>query len=62
MLTEFARELLAQRGVRLEVPGETEGMVVSLSEEQSEADGQTEEKNGSPEPTVVAAVGEKCEV
>lgn len=61
VLTEFARELLAQRGVRLEVPGETEGMVVSLSEEQSEADGQTEEKNGSPEPTVVAAVGEKCE-
>lgn len=62
MITEFARELLAQRGVKVVVPGEQERVVVSLSEEKNEAEAQTEEKNGSEEPAVTAAAGERCEV
>lgn len=61
VITEFARELLAQRGVKVVVPGEQERVVVSLSEETNEAETQTEEKNGSEEPAVKAAAGEKCE-
>ncbi|XP_070838793.1 tRNA (guanine(26)-N(2))-dimethyltransferase isoform X1 [Chaetodon trifascialis] len=61
VITEFARDLLAQRGVKLVVPGEKERVVVSLSEETNEADAQTEETNGAEEPPVTAAVGEKCE-
>lgn len=62
MITEFARDLLAQRGVKIVVPGEKERVVVSLSDETNEADTQTEEKNGAEEPAVTATVGEKCEV
>lgn len=62
VITEFARDLLAQRGVKVVVPGEKERVVVSLSEEMNEADVQTEEKNGAEEPAVTATVGEKCEV
>lgn len=62
MITEFARDLLAQRGVKVVVPGEKERVVVSLSDETNEADAQKEEKNGAEEPTVTATVGEKCEV
>lgn len=58
MITEFARELLLQRGVKLEVPGEQDRVVVSLEEEKEEE----EEKNGAKEPDVTATVGEKCEV
>uniref|UniRef100_A0A3Q3CMU7 tRNA (guanine(26)-N(2))-dimethyltransferase n=1 Tax=Haplochromis burtoni TaxID=8153 RepID=A0A3Q3CMU7_HAPBU len=36
-------------------------VVVSLSEETNEAEAQTEEKNGSEEPAVTAAAGERCE-
>ncbi|XP_033478998.2 tRNA (guanine(26)-N(2))-dimethyltransferase [Epinephelus lanceolatus] len=61
VITEFARDLLAQRGVKVVVPGEKERVVVSLSEETNEADVQTEEKNGAEEPAVTATVGEKCE-
>ncbi|KAM8772708.1 tRNA (guanine(26)-N(2))-dimethyltransferase [Acanthopagrus schlegelii] len=61
VITEFARDLLAQRGVKVVVPGEKERVVVSLSDETNEADAQTEEKNGAEEPTVTATVGEKCE-
>uniref|UniRef100_A0A3B4G9B4 tRNA (guanine(26)-N(2))-dimethyltransferase n=1 Tax=Pundamilia nyererei TaxID=303518 RepID=A0A3B4G9B4_9CICH len=61
VITEFARELLAQRGVKVVVPGESERVVVSLSEETNEAEAQTEEKNGSEEPAVTAAAGERCE-
>ncbi|XP_014269291.2 tRNA (guanine(26)-N(2))-dimethyltransferase [Maylandia zebra] len=61
VITEFARELLAQRGVKVVVPGEQERVVVSLSEETNEAEAQTEEKNGSEEPAVTAAAGERCE-
>lgn len=59
MITEFARELLAQRGVKVVVPGETERVVVSLAEE---ADVPMEDKNGAEDPAVAAKVGEKCEV
>lgn len=59
VVTEFAREVLAQRGVKVEVSGERERVVVSLSEEQTGADEQ--EKNGSQEVTETAKVGEKCE-
>lgn len=64
VITEFAREVLAQRGVKVVVPGERERVVVSLAEETNEADVQMEEKkkNGAEEPAVTAAVGEKCEV
>ncbi|TKS68644.1 tRNA (guanine(26)-N(2))-dimethyltransferase [Collichthys lucidus] len=61
VITEFARELLAQRGVKVVVPGEKERVVVSLSEETNEADVQTEEKNGAEEPAVTVTVGEKYE-
>ncbi|KAM7419778.1 hypothetical protein PAMA_016731 [Pampus argenteus] len=61
VITEFARDVLAQRGVKVVVPGEKERVVVSLSEETNEADAQMEEKNGAEEPTVTATVGEKCE-
>lgn len=60
MLTEFARDVLARRGVKLVVPGETERVVVSLSEEE-EAD-EPMEKKRAESPTVTAAVGERCEV
>lgn len=55
MVTEFARDLLAQRGVKVLVPGEPERVVVSLSEEM-------QEKDGAEEPSVTAAVGQRCEV
>uniref|UniRef100_A0A7N8Y7L5 tRNA (guanine(26)-N(2))-dimethyltransferase n=1 Tax=Mastacembelus armatus TaxID=205130 RepID=A0A7N8Y7L5_9TELE len=61
VITEFARDVLAQRGVKVLVPGEKERVVVSLSEETNEADAQTEEKNEAEEPPVTAPVGEKCE-
>uniref|UniRef100_A0A667WJS3 tRNA (guanine(26)-N(2))-dimethyltransferase n=1 Tax=Myripristis murdjan TaxID=586833 RepID=A0A667WJS3_9TELE len=62
VITEFARDQLAQRGLKVLVPGETERVVVSLAEEKNEADAQTEEKkNGGEEPAVTTTVGEKCE-
>ncbi|KAM4585371.1 tRNA (guanine(26)-N(2))-dimethyltransferase [Odontesthes bonariensis] len=62
VITEFSRDLMARRGVKVVVPGETERVVVSLSEETNEADVQNEEKNGAEEPKVTAKVGEKCEL
>lgn len=62
MITEFARDLLTKRGMKVVVPGEIERMVVSLSEETNEADTQTEEKNGAEEPAVTVTVGKKYEV
>lgn len=63
MITEFARDLLAQRGVTVVVPGEKDRVVVSLSEEdKKEVEEEGEEKNGAPEFDITAAVGEKCEV
>lgn len=65
MITEFARDFLAQRGVKLVVPGERERVVVSPEgekKEEKEEEVEEEEKNGAEEPDVTAAVGEKCEV
>ncbi|XP_068607214.1 tRNA (guanine(26)-N(2))-dimethyltransferase [Brachionichthys hirsutus] len=58
VVTEFARDVLTQRGMNVVVPGEREREVVSVSEETDEANAPTE-KNGAEEPTVTA--GEKCE-
>lgn len=62
VITEFARELLAQRGVKVVVPGEKERVVVSLSEEANEAAAPPEEENGAEEPAATVTAGEKCEV
>uniref|UniRef100_A0A8C2JGM9 tRNA (guanine(26)-N(2))-dimethyltransferase n=1 Tax=Cyprinus carpio TaxID=7962 RepID=A0A8C2JGM9_CYPCA len=52
VITEFAREQLAQRGVRILVPGERDRVVVRLSEE----------KNGTEDQEyITASVGERCE-
>lgn len=66
VITEFAREVLSQRGVKVVVPGEKDRVVVSLSEETNDAaDAPTEEKNGAETPPETemetATVGEKCE-
>lgn len=72
MITEFAREQLAQRGVRILVPGERDRVVVRLSEEkngtedqeaseQPEKEQQYEEECGKKE-YITASVGERCEV
>lgn len=61
VITEFAREVLAQRGIRLEVPGEKEKVVVSLSDEADVQEEEDEETNGTEKPVTIAAVGEKCE-
>lgn len=62
VITEFAREFLAQRGVQVVVPGEKERVVVSLSEEANEAEALSEEKNGAGGPAATVMAGEKCEV
>uniref|UniRef100_A0A3B3UNK2 tRNA (guanine(26)-N(2))-dimethyltransferase n=1 Tax=Poecilia latipinna TaxID=48699 RepID=A0A3B3UNK2_9TELE len=59
VITEFARDVLAQRGVKVLVPGEKDRVVVSLPEETNEAE--MAEKNGAEKPKVTARVGEKCE-
>lgn len=68
VITEFARDVLAQRGVKVEVSGEREPVVVSLSEEQEPREGteellpETPETNGAEQQfTETARVGEKCE-
>ncbi|XP_061587605.1 tRNA (guanine(26)-N(2))-dimethyltransferase [Cololabis saira] len=61
VITEFARDFLAQRGVKVVIPEEKEKVVVSLSEETTKTSAQTEEKNGTEEPRCTATVGEKCE-
>ncbi len=72
MITEFAREQLAQRGVRILIPGEKDRVVVRLSEEkngtvdqetseQPENEQQMEEE-GDKKEFITASVGERCEV
>ncbi|XP_061087511.1 tRNA (guanine(26)-N(2))-dimethyltransferase [Conger conger] len=71
VITEFTREQLALRGVRVVVPGEKERMVVSLSgegqgteqpeeETKEEEEEELEEKKGEQE-FETAVVGECCE-
>uniref|UniRef100_A0A671NJ09 tRNA (guanine(26)-N(2))-dimethyltransferase n=1 Tax=Sinocyclocheilus anshuiensis TaxID=1608454 RepID=A0A671NJ09_9TELE len=71
VITEFAREHLAQRGVRILVPGEKDRVVVRLSEEKNgtedqEASEQPEkerqkEEEGDKKEFITASVGERCE-
>ncbi|XP_056591036.1 tRNA (guanine(26)-N(2))-dimethyltransferase [Triplophysa dalaica] len=71
VITEFAREQLAQRGVRILVPDEKDRVVVELSEEKNgtkdqEATEQPEntqqkEEESSDKQFITASVGEKCE-
>ncbi|XP_054635983.1 tRNA (guanine(26)-N(2))-dimethyltransferase [Dunckerocampus dactyliophorus] len=62
VITEFARDVLTQRGVKVQVPGEKERVVVSLSDDANEADAQSEEKKKAEEATTITATaGEKCE-
>ncbi|RVE75956.1 hypothetical protein OJAV_G00003840 [Oryzias javanicus] len=61
VITEFARDLLTQRGVKVVVPGETERVVVSLSDDKNEAEVQPEQNNGAEEPLCSVTAGEKCE-
>nr|XP_057921282.1 tRNA (guanine(26)-N(2))-dimethyltransferase isoform X2 [Doryrhamphus excisus]XP_057921283.1 tRNA (guanine(26)-N(2))-dimethyltransferase isoform X2 [Doryrhamphus excisus] len=60
VITEFARDVLTQRGIKLQVPGEKERVVVALSEDAHESDTQSEKK-GEEAATVTATAGEKCE-
>lgn len=72
MITEFARDQLAQRGVRILVPGEKDRVVVRLSEEKNgtvdqEASEQPEneqlkEEEADEKEYITASVGERCEV
>ncbi|CDQ87575.1 unnamed protein product [Oncorhynchus mykiss] len=60
VVTEFAREQMARRGVKVVVPGEKERVVVNLADEKKEeTEMQTGEKGGE-EPVVTASVGECC--
>uniref|UniRef100_A0A672MKJ0 tRNA (guanine(26)-N(2))-dimethyltransferase n=1 Tax=Sinocyclocheilus grahami TaxID=75366 RepID=A0A672MKJ0_SINGR len=70
VITEFAREQLAQRGVRILVPGEKDRVVVRLSEENGTEDQeaseqpekeQQNEEEGDKKEYITASVGERCE-
>ncbi|CAL8331960.1 unnamed protein product [Lota lota] len=73
VLTEFAREWMAKKGVKLLVPGEKERVVVSLSEEEKESasgpaaeeeeekEEEDEKRIGEEGLTATATVGETCE-
>ncbi|KAL7834152.1 hypothetical protein AOLI_G00291120 [Acnodon oligacanthus] len=58
VITEFAREALAQRGVRVIVPGEKERVVVRLAEERNGGEAEGEERG---EEFRTASVGQRCE-
>lgn len=72
MITEFAREQLAQRGIRILVPGEKDRVVVQLSEEKNGTEGQEaseqpeneqqKEEEGDEKEYITASAGERCEV
>lgn len=71
VITEFARDQLAQRGVRILVPGEKDRVVVQLSEDKNgagdqEAPEQPEQEHPKEEEAaekeyITATVGERCE-
>uniref|UniRef100_A0A8C1EY42 tRNA (guanine(26)-N(2))-dimethyltransferase n=1 Tax=Cyprinus carpio carpio TaxID=630221 RepID=A0A8C1EY42_CYPCA len=71
VITEFAREQLAQRGVRILIPGEKDRVVVRLSKEKNgnvdqETSEQPEnkqqmEEEGDKKEFITASVGERCE-
>ncbi|KAA0707593.1 tRNA (guanine(26)-N(2))-dimethyltransferase [Triplophysa tibetana] len=71
VITEFAREQLAQRGVRILVPDEKARVVVELSEEKNGTkdqevteqpeNTQQKQEESSDKQFITASVGEKCE-
>ncbi|XP_061685266.1 tRNA (guanine(26)-N(2))-dimethyltransferase [Syngnathoides biaculeatus] len=61
VITEFSREVLAQRGVKVLVPGEKERVVVSLSDDPNEADMQDRKTDIEEAAVVTATAGQKCE-
>ncbi|KAI5618656.1 tRNA (guanine(26)-N(2))-dimethyltransferase isoform X1 [Silurus asotus] len=62
VLTEFVRETLAQRGVRILVPGEKDRVVVSLTEDEEKTTGRETEREEKKEAEFrTAVVGERCE-
>ncbi|XDV51459.1 hypothetical protein PO909_020332 [Leuciscus waleckii] len=71
VITEFARDQLAQRGVRILVPGEKDRVVVRLSEEKNGTVDQEEseqpeneqlkEEEADEKEYITASVGERCE-
>ncbi|XP_051940585.1 tRNA (guanine(26)-N(2))-dimethyltransferase isoform X2 [Hippocampus zosterae] len=61
VITEFSREVLAQRGVKILVPGEKERVVASLSDEASEADPQEGKTDVEGDTVVTATAGQKCQ-
>ncbi|XP_062845736.1 tRNA (guanine(26)-N(2))-dimethyltransferase isoform X2 [Trichomycterus rosablanca] len=63
VITEFARETLAQKGIRLVVPGEKERVIISLSEEKNGKEEEEGKNGGKTEETEVktTSVGERCE-
>ncbi|XP_077380885.1 tRNA (guanine(26)-N(2))-dimethyltransferase isoform X2 [Festucalex cinctus] len=58
VITEFSREVLAQRGVKVLVAGEEERVVASLSDEADVQDGKAAVEE---EAFVTATAGQKCE-
>lgn len=60
MITEFAKDFLNKFGVKVVVPGENEGAMVSQSAVTNETNAQVEETNGAKEKSVT--VREKYEV
>uniref|UniRef100_A0A8C7Q706 tRNA (guanine(26)-N(2))-dimethyltransferase n=1 Tax=Oncorhynchus mykiss TaxID=8022 RepID=A0A8C7Q706_ONCMY len=60
VVTEFAREQMARRGVKVVVPGEKERVVVNLADEKKEETEMQTGEEGGEEPVVTASVGECC--
>ncbi|XP_071032295.1 tRNA (guanine(26)-N(2))-dimethyltransferase-like isoform X1 [Oncorhynchus clarkii lewisi] len=60
VVTEFAREQMARRGVKVVVPGEKERVVVNLADEKKEETEMQTGEEGEEEPVVTASVGECC--
>uniref|UniRef100_A0A8C7JWG7 tRNA (guanine(26)-N(2))-dimethyltransferase n=1 Tax=Oncorhynchus kisutch TaxID=8019 RepID=A0A8C7JWG7_ONCKI len=60
VVTEFAREQMARRGVKVVVPGEKERVVVNLADEKKEETEMQTGEEGGEEPVVTASVGERC--
>lgn len=64
VITEFSREQLLKKRVKVVVPGEKERVVVCLKEEKKGTEGEMEEeeeKKAAEEPYETASVGERCE-
>ncbi|XP_077460951.1 tRNA (guanine(26)-N(2))-dimethyltransferase [Stigmatopora argus] len=61
VITEYSREILAQRGIKVLVPGEKEQVLVTLPDDPSEPDMHDEKTNIEEEAVCTAVAGQKCE-